>query len=496
MNRVVLCLFIGTLATFFASPAWAQFDTTPEKIAKGRDLFVHQWQPNDKLSPGGDGLGPLYNATSCVECHAQGGVGGSGAKEHNAKLLAFIPEPGKFTDRNADSIRNRLRLMHPLFVDDQGRISTGVLMHRNSTNPAYAEVYDRVTTPLEDNFQSRGRIRRMLRERNLNHATQLPLHLVIYTKDIQFVIAERNPPQLFGAGLIATEIRDSDISAIADAQSQTTLKTGVSGRKSGRFGWRGQLDDLDLFVKGACAAEVGLQVEEMRQSNDPLEPEYQIEGVDLDASQTAALVAFTRDLPRPEQVLPEDPNLRSHVSRGQALFSAVGCAQCHVENVGGISGVYSDFLLHDMGPEFEDPSPAERIPETIVRTKVSMPSYYGMAYQRITEFKVAERHDEFQEYRTPPLWGVADSAPYLHDGRAETLRGAIEWHGGEAMRSVAQFMHLDEDQQFSILEFLKSLKAPASAQEGQKQITDRRITEEIKISSVSPGTMDSVASRE
>ena len=50
------------------------------------------------------------------------------------------------------------------------------------------------------------------------------------------------------------------------------------------------------------------------------------------------------------------------------------------------------------------------------------------------------------EWRTAPLWGVADSAPYLHDGRAETLEEAIELHGGEAIDVAARFRALPPDQ--------------------------------------------------
>ena len=36
------------------------------------------------------------------------------------------------------------------------------------------------------------------------------------------------------------------------------------------------------------------------------------------------------------------------------------------------------------------------------------------------------------EWRTHPLWGVATSSPYLHDGRANTIDESIRLHGGEA----------------------------------------------------------------
>lgn len=69
--------------------------------------------------------------------------------------------------------------------------------------------------------------------------------------------------------------------------------------------------------------------------------------------------------------------------------------------------------------------------------------------------------DAFQrEWRTPPLWGVADTAPYLHDGRAETLEDAILWHSGEAESSRARYSDLSRQQRNLVLAFLSSLRAP------------------------------------
>ena len=69
------------------------------------------------------------------------------------------------------------------------------------------------------------------------------------------------------------------------------------------------------------------------------------------------------------------------------------------------------------------------------------------------------------EWRTAPLWGVADSAPYLHDGRAETLREAIELHGGEAVDVTARFKERPAHEQEAIIAFLKTLRAPSSSDE-------------------------------
>ncbi|MGB7346858.1 MAG: di-heme oxidoredictase family protein, partial [Pirellulaceae bacterium] len=59
-----------------------------------------------------------------------------------------------------------------------------------------------------------------------------------------------------------------------------------------------------------------------------------------------------------------------------------------------------------------------------------------------------------------PLWGVADSAPYLHDGRAKTLHEAVLWHGGEAFESVNKYKSLRESERESLLTFMRSLRAP------------------------------------
>ena len=49
-----------------------------EQLKLGLELFTRQWKPNDPRCHGGDGLGPVYNETSCVACHGQGGPGGAG----------------------------------------------------------------------------------------------------------------------------------------------------------------------------------------------------------------------------------------------------------------------------------------------------------------------------------------------------------------------------------------------------------------------------------
>ena len=77
-----------------------------------------------------------------------------------------------------------------------------------------------------------------------------------------------------------------------------------------------------------------------------------------------------------------------------------------------------------------------------------------------------------REWRTPPLWGVADSAPYLHDGRAATLDAAIRWHGGEASEAATKYRTLTREDRKSVITFLASLRSPTKA---SRQKVDRSV---------------------
>jgi CxxC motif-containing protein (DUF1111 family) len=139
--------------------------------------------------------------------------------------------------------------------------------------------------------------------------------------------------------------------------------------------------------------------------------------------------------------LPDVVAEQGPIKEGKELFSKVGCADCHIPDMGDVAGIYSDLLLHRMGEEligggsYSDPPPV--LPDL-----------------------VSGDGPHASEWRTPPLWGVSDSAPYLHDGRAATLEEAIEAHGGQAERSKGEFQKLSAYDKSCVVGFLKSLRAP------------------------------------
>jgi CxxC motif-containing protein (DUF1111 family) len=130
----------------------------------------------------------------------------------------------------------------------------------------------------------------------------------------------------------------------------------------------------------------------------------------------------------------------SQARHGEELFSTVGCAECHTPNLGSVKGVYSDLRLYDL----DDPGRsnyAEVVPE------VPLPS---------NEPKLAE-------WKTPPLWGVADCAPYFHDGGSPTLESAILRHDGDGRESKKRFNKLRSEEKSALIAFLKTLRAPQVA---------------------------------
>ena len=84
------------LATLLLAPgATAATDIRPHsQIELGRKLFEQGWlrPPADDsplaMPPGGDGLGPVFNAASCVACHRQGGTGGGGPRSDSVDVIS------------------------------------------------------------------------------------------------------------------------------------------------------------------------------------------------------------------------------------------------------------------------------------------------------------------------------------------------------------------------------------------------------------------------
>jgi len=264
------------------------------------------------------------------------------------------------------------------------------------------------------------------------------------------VISRRKSLALFGNGLVEA-IPDAVLVALEDPDDQDA--DGVSGRahrvhdkasdrtRIGRFGWKAQQATLLAFGAEAYRDEMGI-------TND-LFPDEACPGGDCEKINLFNPVPGLQDALDPNtgqrgidnfenfmKLLGPPPRgpVTDQAQQGERLFQAIGCTACHTPAfVTGESPVralsskrffpYSDFLLHDIG----------------------------------TGDGIGQGDARPEEIRTPPLWGVRLRAPFLHDGRASTLRQAVELHLGESARSRRQFEILTEDERAALLAFLLTL---------------------------------------
>ncbi len=421
-RRATLMLLTATALVWLFSAVVPNVDSGPSAEVKqaGLELFVHSWQPNDPRAHG-DGLGPVFNAKSCVACHFQGGVGGGGDNVHN--VTAYEVHPNR-RERN---------------------LETG-LVHAFAVEASYCESHERLKQcyPIVKGG-----------ERVIGGCK-------IVIEDFDPVrVQSTNSIALFGGGLI------DGISGRAVRLNQTRMMLRQLGKevggefnttagrprilsdgRVGKFGWKAQFATLEEFVASACANELGLGNPLMEQAK-PLGTDYECENPDLMRKEFGQLVAFVNALPRPVQTLPQEPLTRAAAQHGEKLFTSIGCAACHTPDLDGVQGIYSDLLLHRVVARFSD----------------------GYRREPIVEVPLPSSHPEPDEWRTPPLWGVADSAPYFHDGASATLEDAILRHDGGAAVVTKAYQSLTQEDRQSILAFLRTLKAPPEAHPAQSFLT-------------------------
>jgi CxxC motif-containing protein (DUF1111 family) len=293
--------------------------------------------------------------------------------------------------------------------------------------------------------------------------------------NIQISRSQRNATALFGIGKIDA-IPEKTIVALA--KEETSKYPAMAGRPSkqkdghiGRFGWKAQKPTLEDFALTACAVELGLEVPGHEQAGVALKPDYKAPGLDMNTAECNALVSYLKGLPTPVERKPANAQEAAVIANGHKQFEAVGCANCHVQKVGDVNGLYSDLLLHDMGPELGDTGnygvfihdmpedEQQEPPSQIIDAAPGATPQPLPTPDQLTKITGALR----QEWRTPPLWGVRDSGPYLHDGRADTLEQAIAFHGGQAAPVAIKFFQLKPEERQAVIAFLKSLTAPEAA---------------------------------
>ena len=470
---VLVLAWTGTPAAKEPGP-----DQDQEALERGKELFTREWTAGDRRSHAGDGLGPVYNAQSCAACHRLGGIGGAGTNDTNVSLVTVF-----VSERFVGSIRGILP-EHPLppadarkkVVEDKNgrkveleipsqdelarihpalRTQTSFPLHRFGVGPEFAQWKESIFP--KDKTET---------ERTNKQASSRRHCKFIGSSVMTLIESKRNTPPLFGAGLIdaipdkvLVEVAAEQAKAAGDAPRSSEFRRGdeplpVKGRvarlkdgRAGRFGWKASVASLREFTLQACSSELGLEVPGFARAAPPWKSDYKAPGIDLTREQCDTLTRFVASLPRPGVRRTDSPEQAGAIERGRQLFASVGCAACHRPKLGDVDGIYSDLLLHDMGSALSDSGSYTVLePEIASKDKAKQP-----------------RAANEREWRTPPLWGLRDSAPYLHDGRAETVADAVAFHGGEGLTAARAYKQLSEKERDQVERFLHTLAAPPTA---------------------------------
>jgi CxxC motif-containing protein (DUF1111 family) len=394
------------------------------KFLVGDSLFDQKWLVAPSATTGRDGLGPFFNAQSCAACHFSDGRGRPPKDDEKMEsLLLRVSVPGK-------SEHNEPVGSHIYGGQLQG-----------SSIPGFKPEID-VKITYED---IKGQF-----SDGENYTLKKPVYNITPNYgplETGYMISPRVANQMGGLGLLE-DIPENDIIARADPDDKDN--DGISGRPNyvwdvenkkiamGRFGWKANQPSLRQQVAGAFSGDIGItssifpdegftdsELKSFKKADtgsggNPELTDKNLERVTLYSGNLA--VAARRNL--------KDPDVIS----GERLFSQLSCNKCHVAGIqsqGETIHPYTDLLLHDMGENLSD----------------NRPDFLA----------------DGKEWRTPPLWGIGlfstvnGHSNYMHDGRANNLKEAVLWHGGEAAKSTEQFKNLSKNERNALIKFLDSL---------------------------------------
>ncbi|KRB58674.1 thiol oxidoreductase [Rhizobium sp. Root708] len=418
-----------------------------QRFRLGNALFKKLWVSAPSSTQASDGLGPLFNARSCMSCHVNDGR-------------------GKPPEGDQGSMSMLLRLARPATepAEQEAIAKSDVL---NLPDPTYGHQLQDLAVP---GLPAEGKMAIGYREQpvTLNGGEVVSLRHPSYSvTDLGYgplaqetTLSPRVAPGMIGLGLIEA-IPEADILAHADPEDANG--DGISGRAAvvrdhrtgeialGRFGWKAQNATVRDQSADAFSNDIGISTPDRPDAyGDCTEAEARCRqmpnGVQKRLGNEEApdpildLVTFySANLAVPARRKASFPE----TLKGKQVFYQAGCISCHVPKFVTrrdsadkaqsfqLIWPYSDFLLHDMGDDLAD---GQQV---------------GIASRR--------------EWRTPPLWGigltktVSGHSFFLHDGRARNLTEAILWHGGEAQKARDAFASSSKDDRQALITFLESL---------------------------------------
>jgi CxxC motif-containing protein (DUF1111 family) len=431
-----LLISLGVLGVILASStphsteAPTGFDNKSNGVA---DDATHQadqtkFEEVEQLS---DGLGPLYNAQSCRECH-QNPVSGAASQVTELRVGHQGPD-GHF--RNPDIPINH---------------GTEVISGRSLVN-------DRAICP-NATFPN-NEIQERVPETETIRTFRLSLNLL----GDGFVEAVADQTLID----LAQQQCKSSHRKICGQILQVPIVEAPGQMSVGRFGWKDQQASLLSFAADAYLNEMGitnrLQPDEVTKICNTVSEPNDTPGPDglSDIDHFARFIRATKAPARDSQL-----SNAAVAQKGVGLFIKIGCAACHVETLttapagtkinGGTFTIpaalgsiafhpWGDFLMHDVGTG-----------DGILQA--TREHYGNKVFQMMSGYLSKQDFESSRnKIRTAPLWGVRLRPRLMHDGASLTFRDAILRHRGEANHVTQQFEKLKRDDQEAIIEFLRSL---------------------------------------
>ncbi len=283
------------------------------------------------------------------------------------------------------------------------------------------------------------------------------------TTDLQVLKAQAQANPGVSVALVSKGVSFGSI--VYDDNTQTFDTSAVEGIEHDLvvrpFGRKGEFISVRAFDVGALQFHMGMQPVEVVGSGVDGDGDGVVD--EILVGELSALHIFNTNLDRPVEV----GSRRNQVKRGRQVFFDAGCAACHVPELGTqtrtldlafpeietdpTQNIYYSFDLANGPAGFrKSPNGGIRVPMFSDLKRHDMGS--GLAEN------TGSALDPF--FITPRLWGISDTAPYLHDGRALTLDEAISMHGGEGAAAAAYFGGLSAIDRVRLLAFLGSLRTP------------------------------------
>jgi len=374
------------------------------------------------------GLGPVFNNTSCTNCHHNDGVGTPTVGTTSSSLLMRISIPGVDAHGGpvaAPGFGGQVQNMALFGVQAEATVTISYA-EQIFTYPDGSTASLRVPTyTLSDPY--------------------IPL-------PAGYLLSPRMAPATVGMGLLEN-VPESTILGFqaANAASAGPIKGHANyvynpytqKTELGRFGLKANTSCLLVQVATAFQQDMGITsyVQPLKSVHGQSQwwDITDTTGTDIADTILNAVTFYVRSLAVPARRNVTDPQ----VQRGEQLFTQLQCANCHIPTLytGVVNGLpalsgqrihpYTDLLVHDMGAGLAD----------------NRPDYQATG----------------TEWRTTPLWGIGllektNGMPYyMHDGRARTAEEAILWHGGEAQQSRDNFTGLPKSDRAALIAFLQSL---------------------------------------